>query len=179
MISPDPKLSSMQCCAANFRELLAALPGDAQPRHAVPAELAYQGHRLPTRAYPPGRNQSPHHQHAAPAPRVASPVSVAFPAFVLGHEPQSIESFAISYGSELSLKHASDFRSIVQASWYRPSLSQRCGSRRSLEDEVVTSLRGFRKATSVGGALTGLGGNMIIIDDPQKPIDGAQSQLQA
>ena len=29
-------------------------------------------------------------------------------------------------------------------------------------------MKGFRKATSVGGVLTGLGGNMIILDDPQK-----------
>ena len=41
-------------------------------------------------------------------------VSVAFPAFLLAHEPWH-RIFAISYGSELSSKHASDFRSIVEA----------------------------------------------------------------
>src|SRR5215216_324901 len=45
-------------------------------------------------------------------------VSVAFPAFLLGHEPWH-RIFAISYGSELSSKHASDFRSIVESEWYR------------------------------------------------------------
>ena len=44
-------------------------------------------------------------------------VSVAFPAFVLGHDPRQ-RIFSISYGSELSLKHASDFRSIVESAWY-------------------------------------------------------------
>ena len=44
-------------------------------------------------------------------------VSVAFPAFALGHNPRQ-RIFSISYGSELSLKHARDFRSIVEAPWY-------------------------------------------------------------
>ena len=48
---------------------------------------------------------------------------------------------------------------------------------RSLEDEVSTTDRGFRKSTSVYGTLTGLGGDMFIIDDPQKPVD-AQSDAQ-
>ncbi len=96
-------------------------------------------------------------------------VSVAFPAFVLGHDPRQ-RIFSISYGSELSLKHARDFRSIVESSWYARAFPQMRLSR-SLDDEAATTLKGFRKATSVGGVLTGLGGNMIILDDPQKPVD--------
>jgi predicted phage terminase large subunit-like protein len=42
---------------------------------------------------------------------------------------------------------------------------------------VTTTERGFRKATSVAGTLTGLGGDLIIIDDPQKPAD-AQSDAR-
>ena len=45
-------------------------------------------------------------------------VSVAFPAYLLGLEPWH-RIFAISYGIELSSKHASDFRSIVESAWYR------------------------------------------------------------
>ena len=48
---------------------------------------------------------------------------------------------------------------------------------RSLEDEVSTTARGFRISTSVYGTLTGLGGDVFIIDDPQKPVD-AQSDIQ-
>ena len=102
-------------------------------------------------------------------------VSVAFPAFVLGHDPRH-RIFSISYGSELSLKHARDFRSIVESPWYARAFSQMRLSR-SLDDEATTTLKGFRKATSVGGVLTGLGGNMIILDDPQKPVD-AQSKVR-
>lgn len=102
-------------------------------------------------------------------------VSVAFPAFVLGHDPRQ-RIFSISYGSELSLKHARDFRSIVESPWYARAFPQ-MGLSRSLDEEASTTLKGFRKATSVGGVLTGLGGNMIILDDPQKPVD-AQSKVR-
>ena len=40
---------------------------------------------------------------------------------------------------------------------------------------MMTTARGFRLATSVGGTLTGRGGNLVIIDDPLKPQD-AQSE---
>lgn len=102
-------------------------------------------------------------------------VSVAFPAFVLGHDPRQ-RIFSISYGSELTLKHARDFRSLVESSGYQRAF-RHMHINRSTEDEVTTTLKGFRKATSVGGVLTGLGGNILILDDPQKPVDG-QSKVR-
>src|SRR5260221_9669180 len=41
----------------------------------------------------------------------------------------------------------------------------------------MAAKRGFRKSTSVSGPLTGLGGELFIIDDPQKPAD-AQSEAR-
>jgi predicted phage terminase large subunit-like protein len=102
-------------------------------------------------------------------------VSVVFPAFLLGHEPWH-RIFAISYGSDLSSKHASDFRSIVESPWYQRAFPNMRISR-SLEDEVLTTARGYRRSTSVYGTLTGFGGDIFIIDDPQKPVD-AQSDTQ-
>jgi hypothetical protein len=52
-------------------------------------------------------------------------VSVAFTACLLGHEPWR-RIFAISYGDDLSAKHASDFRSIVHSSWYKHAFPK-CG----------------------------------------------------
>ena len=101
--------------------------------------------------------------------------SVAFPAFVLGHEPCR-RIMAISYGTELANKHARDFRSIVELAWYR-RIFPNMKIVRSLDDEVTTSQGGFRKATSIEGTLTGLGGDMFVIDDPQKPAD-AQSETR-
>jgi hypothetical protein len=102
-------------------------------------------------------------------------VSVAFPAYLLGLEPWH-RIICISYGAELSTKHHSDFRSIVASPWYRRAFPDMRTGRIS-EEEVTTSARGFRRATSVYGSLTGFGGDIFIVDDPQKPID-AQSELQ-
>lgn len=96
-------------------------------------------------------------------------VSVAFVAFLLGHNPK-LRVYVISYGSDLAIKHAADFRAIVESDWFKrvfPSMR----IARSTDDEVTTTKRGFRRAASVGGALTGLGGDIFIIDDPQKPAD--------
>lgn len=51
-------------------------------------------------------------------------VSVAFAAYVVGLEPHR-RIFSISYGSDLATKHASDFRSIVEAPWFRRALPLR------------------------------------------------------
>lgn len=96
-------------------------------------------------------------------------ISVAFPAYVLGHNPRA-KIFVISYGAELADKHASDFRAIVTSSWYQRAFP-RMRIARIHENEIVTTLRGFRNSTTVMGALTGLGGDLFIIDDPQKAVD--------
>lgn len=103
-------------------------------------------------------------------------VSVAFPAYLLGLDP-SHRIFGISYGTELSDKHSGDFRSIVQSGWYRRAFPKMEISR-SLEGAVHTTMRGFRKATSVGAAITGFGGGCFIIDDPQKPVDAKSDTLR-
>ena len=48
---------------------------------------------------------------------------------------------------------------------------------KNAELEFATTRRGFRYATSVGGTLTGRGGNLIIIDDPMKAQD-AMSEVK-
>jgi len=102
-------------------------------------------------------------------------VSVAFPAYLLGLDPRR-KIFGISYGTELAAKHASDFRSIVQAPWYRKAFPNMKISR-LVDSDVYTTGRGYRKSTSVHATLTGLGGDCFIIDDPLKPVD-AQSEAQ-
>ena len=97
--------------------------------------------------------------------------SVAFPAFVLGHNPTE-RVIAVSYGSDLAIKHGNDFRAILNAPWYQRLFPGTQISRtKNTELEVVTTRGGFRLATSIDGTLTGRGGNIMIIDDPLKPID--------
>jgi predicted phage terminase large subunit-like protein len=97
--------------------------------------------------------------------------SVAFPAFVLGHDP-SKRLIAASYGSELAIKHANDCRLILNSSFYQRAFPQTRISRlKNTEHEIVTTLNGSRLTTSIDGTLTGRGGDIVIVDDPLKPID--------
>lgn len=96
-------------------------------------------------------------------------VSVALPAFILGHDP-SQKIIVASYGADLSLKLARDFRLVVRSAWFQ-RLFPRFQIARDAEAELTTTMRGFRLATSVGGVLTGRGGDWIIIDDPIKADD--------
>ncbi len=96
-------------------------------------------------------------------------VSIAFPAFLLGHNP-ALRIYVISYGGELAAKHGADFRAIVESDWYRRAF-RKMRTLKSTDEEVTTTKRGFFRAASVGGALTGLGGDIFIVDDAQKAVD--------
>jgi len=97
--------------------------------------------------------------------------SVAFPAFVLGDDPTR-RIICSSYSSELAYKLSNDFRAILASHWYRTIFpATRIGQYKNSETEIELTCRGFRLATSTGGTLTGRGGDLIIIDDPLKPID--------
>jgi len=97
--------------------------------------------------------------------------SVALPAFVLGHDPTR-RIVAVSYATDLAAKHSADFRAVMRAPWYREIFPATVIDRKKdTELEIRTTERGSRFATSVGGSLTGRGGDLIVIDDPQKPLD--------
>lgn len=96
--------------------------------------------------------------------------SVAFPAFVLGHDP-ALRIICASYSGELSRKLSNDFRALLASPWY-PAVfpNTRIGSYKDTETEIELTQRGSRLATSTGGTLTGRGGDLIIIDDPPSPL---------
>jgi predicted phage terminase large subunit-like protein len=96
--------------------------------------------------------------------------SVAFPAFVLGHNPAR-RVICVSYSGDLAKKLANDFRAVAEARWYRELFPGTRIGQKDSENEIELTARGFRLATSVGGTLTGRGGDLIIIDDPLKPDD--------
>jgi predicted phage terminase large subunit-like protein len=102
---------------------------------------------------------------------------VAFPAFILGRDPWR-RIICISYSAELAKKHSNDFRAVLEAPWYRSVFpTARIGPYKNSETEIELTARGSRLATSVGGTLTGRGGDIIVIDDPLKP-DDAPSEIR-
>jgi len=102
--------------------------------------------------------------------------SVAFPAWLLGHDPSS-QVICVSYAQDLAGKHAIDSRTLLSAKWYQELFPTRLSQQRQAVQEFVTTQKGFRLATSVGGALTGRGADYIILDDAMKP-DEALSDAQ-
>jgi predicted phage terminase large subunit-like protein len=102
--------------------------------------------------------------------------SVAFPAWLLGHNP-SARIICASYAQDLAGKHALDCRAVLQSGFYQSLFPTRLSRERYAVSEFVTTQKGSRLATSVGGVLTGRGADFIIIDDPLKP-DEALSESQ-
>jgi predicted phage terminase large subunit-like protein len=103
--------------------------------------------------------------------------SVALPAWFLGRHP-SERVVVVSYSDVLARTHASDFRLLVNHPIYQASFpTMRLA--RDTDREIVTTKRGKRIATSIDGTLTGLGGNLIIIDDPLKLSDAMSEAVRA
>jgi predicted phage terminase large subunit-like protein len=100
-------------------------------------------------------------------------VSVALPAFYLGHNP-SAEVMAVSYGQELAKTFADDTRTVMTSDFYKRIFPTRLASGRQALHTLKTTARGIRRATSMEGAATGVGADLLIFDDPQK-ANGALS----
>lgn len=98
-------------------------------------------------------------------------VSVAFPAWVLGHDPTK-QIICASYGQDLADKHARDNRTVMTRPYYQRLFPfTRLSPEKNSVNDFMTTNQDFRMATSVGGVLTGRGSDLIVIDDPLKPDD--------
>jgi predicted phage terminase large subunit-like protein len=103
--------------------------------------------------------------------------SVALPAWFLGRNP-SERAIVVSYSDVLARTHANDFRLLVNHPIYQATFPAMCLAR-DTDREITTTKRGKRIATSIDGTLTGLGGNLIIIDDPLKLGDAMSEAVRS
>ena len=95
--------------------------------------------------------------------------SVALPAFLLGLDPTK-RIVCVSYSNDLATKHANDFRAVMNSVWYRRIFpNTRISREKDTQGETMTTARGYRLATSLGGTITGRGAHLVVMDDPQKP----------
>lgn len=94
-------------------------------------------------------------------------VSLAWVAWMLGKHPE-LKFACISYSANLALKHARDCRAIMMLDCYREIFpkTRLAGRNGGADMNFRTTTGGGRFSTSVGGTMTGLGGDIIIIDDP-------------
>lgn len=96
-------------------------------------------------------------------------VSVAWPAWLLGHDP-TLRIMVASYSQMLSVKHSMDCRTIMESNWFKDLFPKSILSQsHNQKAKFMTTEHGFRFATSVGGSATGEGGDILIIDDPHNP----------
>jgi predicted phage terminase large subunit-like protein len=104
-------------------------------------------------------------------PRHAKSISasVAFPAWLLARDP-SERICGISYSAELAMRFSRDTRTVMNAAWYSTAFPKTRLLRAAAHD-LQTTAHGARFATSIDGTLTGLGGNIFLIDDPNPASD--------
>jgi hypothetical protein len=104
----------------------------------------------------------------------SSMVSVSFPAWVWAQQAKAplsgphVQFLFASYAQSLSIRDSIKTRRLIESPFYQ----QYWGHRFGITSDQNTKVRfdndkgGYRLATSVGGALTGEGGGIIIVDDP-------------
>jgi predicted phage terminase large subunit-like protein len=93
--------------------------------------------------------------------------SVAFPAFVLGHDPTR-KIMCVTYNKEVAQDQAKLFERVVRSPWYRrifPACRPAAPNRLM---DWRTDQGGYRLATSIDGSVLGRGADIIILDDPNK-----------
>ena len=110
-------------------------------------------------------------------PRIgkSSLTSVAFPPWVWAQPIHSHTSgpgvpfLHASYSDKLSLRDSVKCRRLIESQWY----SERWGNRfrlttdQNTKSRFTNDQRGERLITSIGAGVTGEGGNILLIDDPQ------------
>ena len=113
------------------------------------------------------------------APRTLKSIlmNVAWSAWLLGHNPR-LRIISVSYSLDLSHHLSFQTRRVMESDWYRRIFPNVLDPKGLSKDEIRTRKLGFRMATSVGGTLTGRGGDIIIIDDPISANDAFSSAVR-
>jgi predicted phage terminase large subunit-like protein len=110
-----------------------------------------------------------------PPRHLKSVIMTAWVAWMLGNNPAA-KFICASYGYDLAEKHARDCLRIMSAPWYQMAFPRLRLDKKAVLD-IHTTSGGYRMSTSVGGVITGIGANYVIIDDPMNATD-ARSELE-
>lgn len=104
--------------------------------------------------------------------------AIRFPCWYLGRNPDKRVILA-SYAADLAQRFSRQARAVIQTDRYAtlfPGVSLAPDSR-SAEAWDLAGKRGGMKAVGVGGPLTGHGANLLLIDDPVKNREEANSAI--
>src|SRR5712671_1789856 len=105
-------------------------------------------------------------------------ISVFFPIWVWTSKPSRRFMF-VSYSEKLSTQHSVFRRSIIESEWYQKRWGKIFSLSRdqNVKSHYENSLRGAMFSTGMQATATGLGGDILIFDDPLNP-EQAISQLE-
>ncbi len=108
-------------------------------------------------------------------PRYLKSIAASFlqPAWLIGRDPK-LKIIVASYGEKLTQNHARMFGAVVASRRYQrvfPHMSAK--PKVNSVTEFTTAAGGGRRTATVGGAITGIGADLIIIDDIMKASDAS------
>ena len=106
-------------------------------------------------------------------------VAVALPAWTWATQPHKKFLYA-SYASSLSIRDSTKCRRLIDSLWYKAHFGDkfRLTDDQNQKQRFENDKTGYRIATSVGGALTGDGGDIICIDDPHNSVEADSSKVR-
>jgi len=103
-------------------------------------------------------------------------VSVNFPAWCMGRDKDK-SVMAASYSAGLATDFGRKVRNIMDEPDYKNLFSTRLAEDAQAKGSWATNGRGEYNAVGVGGSLTGKGASILIIDDPVKNREEADSEV--
>lgn len=97
-------------------------------------------------------------------------ITVFFPVWVWASDPARRWMFA-SYAEKLSTQHSVFRRNVVDSPWYQERWGHifRFAKDQNLKTHYENSARGAMFSTAMGAAATGMGGDVLVFDDPLNP----------
>lgn len=101
--------------------------------------------------------------------------SIAFPAWHLGRNPDH-EFISCSYSGSLAMGFSRKVRQLLREPTYKTAFKTRLDPDSQSAEAWLTSSGGGFVAAGVGGGITGKGAHVLVIDDPVKNREDAESQ---
>lgn len=101
--------------------------------------------------------------------------SIAFPAWHLGRNPEH-EFISCSYSGSLAMGFSRKVRQLLREPTYKTAFKTRLDPDSQSAEAWLTSAGGGFVAAGVGGGITGKGAHVLVIDDPVKNREDAESQ---
>jgi len=103
--------------------------------------------------------------------------SIRFAAWMLGNKPD-LNVVAATYNSDFATDNSRKVRDLVNSDMYQSIFDTRLSKSAKAAGKWFTNDGGFYYSVGIGGGLTGRGANILLIDDPHKDRQEAESDVK-